>query len=55
MEEPENEKVEGGGVSINAVSEDCVKEIRNIDDVYAKLKRRFLKRPEDVFSFKNGV
>ena len=28
MEEPENEKVEGGRVSIDAFSEDGVKEIR---------------------------
>jgi hypothetical protein len=41
VEKPESEKAEGGRVSIDAVSEDCVKETRNIDDVFAKLKRRF--------------
>ena len=54
MEEPENEKVEGGRVSIDALSEDCVKEVI-VDDVDAKWKKTFLKRLDDVFSYKSGI
>ena len=57
MEEPENDKVEGGRVSIDALMEDCVKEIGKSEDdkVDEKLKKTFLKRLEDVFSCESGV
>ena len=54
MEEPENEEVEGGRVSISAVCEDCQVKLK-IDDVDAKLKKTFLKRLEDVFSYRSVI
>ena len=57
MEEPEKEKVEGGRVSINGFCEVCVKELGKSENRWClcKVKKTFLKRLVDVFSYKSCI